>query len=315
MFDSPRFCGVICEVGGVKPRVSVVIPAYNAEDYIAATIESVFAQTCQDYEIIVVDDGSTDRTLQVLRNFEPRIKVLAKPNGGPASARNLAIKNSVGEFIAFLDSDDLWAPGKLAEQIAFLDQHPEVSLLFGEALMFSEINGEKIIQRKIGYTGDPTFRQLLFGDFIPNSTVIIRRACIERVGLLNESRDLIAVEDYEYWMRIAHAFPMAGIAKPLAYYCIRDGNLMGDGGNIDRGHDLAIAAIKEIERQFPQIWEETQVDRDLLFARLQIRAAFAWKERGQWRECLKRFARAFKITRKPRVFRWIIAASLLKRWS
>lgn len=315
MFVSPRFCGGICEGGGVQPRVSVVIPAYNAEDYIAATIESVLAQTYQNHEIIVVDDGSTDRTLQVLRNIELRIKVLAKTNGGPASARNLAINNSVGEFIAFLDSDDLWTPDKLAEQIAFLDLHPEVGLLFGEALMFNEINGEKVIQQKIGYTGDPTFRQLLFGDFIPNSTVIIRRACVERIGLLNESRDLIAVEDYEYWMRIARAFPMAGIAKPLAYYRIHEGNLMGDGGNIDRGHDLAITAIKEIERQFPQMWEETQVDRNLLFAKLQIRAAFAWKERGQWRECLKHVARALKISRNPRVFRWIIAASLLKRWS
>ncbi len=299
----------------MNPRFSVIIPAYNAEKYLAQTIESVFSQTDQSYEVIVVDDGSTDRTLQILRSFEPRIKVLSKPNGGPASARNAAIKNSSGDYLAFLDSDDLWMPGKLEKQAAFLEKNPKIGLLFGEALMFSEEKGEKVIQSKIGYTEDPSFCRLLFGDYIPNSTVVIRRECVDRVGLLNEKRELIAVEDYEYWMRIARSFPMAGLPEPLAYYRIREGNLMGDGSDIDRGLNLSLAAIEEVEKLFPGMWEECRVDRNRLFARLQIRAGFAWKRRGDLNQCLRRYLKALSFSRHPRVFRWMIAATLLKRWS
>jgi glycosyltransferase involved in cell wall biosynthesis len=299
----------------MNPKFSVIIPAYNTENFVAQTIRSVFAQTDQNYEIIAVDDGSTDGTLQALREFEPRIKVLTKPNGGPASARNLAIKHSTGEYIAFLDSDDLWVKHKLEVQGAYLDRHPSVGLLFSEVLMFSEVDGRRKVHSKEGYTGDPTFYQLLFGNFIPNSTVVIRRACIDRVGWLNESPELIAVEDYEYWMRIARTCPLVGLSKPLAYYRIRDGNLMGDGKDIDKRLKLFMAVIEEIEKSYPRMWEEQQVDRSLLLARLHVRAGFAWKLRGLYGESLRRFAQALTYSRKPRVLRWIVAATLLKRWS
>ncbi|QQS44845.1 MAG: glycosyltransferase [Acidobacteriota bacterium] len=299
----------------MRSRVSVIIPAYNAEAFVVETIESALAQTRPADEIIAVDDGSTDRTLDVLRRFEPSIVVLTKPNGGPASARNTAIRRAAGEYLAFLDCDDLWAPEKLEKQVAYLDRHPQVGLLFSEAIMFSEEAGRKVEMSPIGYTADPTFRQLLYGDFIPNSTVVIRRSCVEKVGLLNESRELIGVEDYEYWMRIARFFEMAGMPEPLAMYRIREGNLMGEGGDIEKGLVLSMRALREIERQFPGMWSETGVDRNLLFARLFIRAGFAWKQKGEWSECLRKYAGALRISLRPRVFRWIIAATLLRRWS
>ena len=219
----------------MKPKVSVIIPAFNTEKFLAETIRSVLDQTYGDYEVIVVDDGSSDGTLDVARSFEPRIKVLAQPNGGPASARNLAIKNSQGDYIAFLDSDDLWMTDKLEEQVAFLESNPAVGLVYSEALMFTGNNGADENQREDRlYLTILHFRSLLFGDYIPNSTVVIRRACVDKVGLLNESRELIGVEDYEYWMRVARHFTMAGIPRPLAYYRIREGNLMGDGRDINK---------------------------------------------------------------------------------
>lgn len=299
----------------MRSRVSVIIPAFNAEDFVAETIESVLAQTRAADEIIAVDDGSTDGTLEVLRSFGPDVAVLSKPNGGPASARNLAIRHSTGDLLAFLDCDDLWMPEKLEKQIRYLDEHPQTGLLFSEAVMFSESDGKQIDHGTIGWTVDPTFRQLLFGDFIPNSTVVIRRGCVDRVGYLNESRDLIAVEDYEYWMRIARHFEMAGIAEPLAMYRLRDGNLMGDGSDIDKGLNLALRAIEEIERQYPEMWSETGVRKGELFARLHVRAAFAWKQRGEWLNCLKKYVEALGMSMHPRVFRWIAAATLLRRWS
>jgi glycosyltransferase involved in cell wall biosynthesis len=299
----------------VKPKVSVVIPAYNAESYLAETLQSVFAQSYSDYEVIVVDDGSNDGTRQVMESFKPRIKALRKANGGPASARNLAIDKSAGEYIAFLDSDDLWVEEKLQMQVEFLDANPDVGLVYGEALMFSGDGDDKRIEGRIGYTGDPSFRLLLYGDFIPNSTVVIRRACVEKVGLLNESRELVAVEDYEYWMRIARSFPIAAISKPLTYYRLRDGNLMGNGRDIDKGLTLSVAALRAMERLHPNVWNEQNVNREQLFARLHVRAAFAWKRRRDWIAMIRFFFKALKYNAHPRVFRWILAAMLLKRWS
>jgi len=299
----------------VKPKVSVIIPAYNSETYIAETLGSALAQTYKNYEVIVVDDGSRDETLRVARSFEPQVKVLTKQNGGPASARNLAINNSQGDYLALLDSDDLWVKDKLEQQAAFLDENQDVGLVYGEALMFTESNGEKKVGGRIGYTTDPSFRLLLFGDYVPNSTVMIRRACVEKAGPLNESRELIGVEDYEYWMRIAKHFRMAGIPRPLAYYRIREGNLMGDGSDINKGLKLSIAAIREIERLYPDLWKECQVDREMLFARLHVRAGFAWKQKRDWRQCAANFKEAARHSANPQVFRWMAAAMLLKRWS
>lgn len=299
----------------MPPRVSVIIPAYNAEEHITETLESVFSQTYTDYEIIVVDDGSTDSTLQLLQSYAGRIKILAKANGGPASARNLAIKHSRGELIAFLDSDDLWVEDKLAEQVGFLDHHANVGMVYSEALMFTQEGERKIIKQKFGYTESPTFCKLLTGNFIPNLTVMLRRACVDKVGWLNEAKSLIAIEDYEYWLRVAKLFPIAGIARPLAYYRVREGNLVGDGRDIEQGLRLALAAVQEVEKLYPRMWDECGLDRAMVFARLHIRAGFAWKRQKNWAECLRKYAAALRYSRRPRVFRWLLAASLLKRWS
>ncbi len=297
------------------PKVSVIIPAYNAEEYIAETLQSVFEQTYSNYEVIVVDDGSKDGTLPLLQSYASKVKVFSKDNGGPASARNVAINNSDGELIAFLDSDDLWFREKLETQIRFLGDHPDLGLVYTEALMARQSGDEWNIERKIGFTEAPTFCKLLYGDFIPNSTVIIRRSCIEQVGLLNESRELIAAEDYEYWLRIAKLFPIAGISQPLAYYRVRNESLVGDGNDIDRGLTLATAVLRSLESIYPAMWAECGVDRNLLLAKLHVRAGFAWKNNGRWSKSLTKYSDALKHSFTPRVFRWIIAATILKRWS
>ncbi len=299
----------------MKSRVSVIIPCYNTEAFLAETIESVLAQTRPAAEILVIDDGSTDRTREVAASFGTRITLQSKPNGGPASARNLGMRRATGEYLAFLDGDDLWYPEKLERQVATMEANSRVDLLFSEAWMFRDEGGARQRLRKIGYTGDPTFRQLLFGDFIPNSTVLLRRSVIERVGWLNEDRGLIGVEDYEYWMRVAYHGVMAGLAEPLGLYRLREGSLMGDGREIEKGLALALAALSAVESRFPSMWEETQVQREALLARLHVRAAFAWKQRGAWGSCLSHYGKALRHWPHPRVLRWIVAASILPKWS
>ena len=112
------------------PRVSVVIPTYNYGHLLEQSLESVFAQTYKDYEVILVDDGSTDDTPGIAARYEGRIRYFRKENGGPSSARNEGIRQARGPLIAFLDSDDLWLPHKLAVQTAFADAHPEYGLVY-----------------------------------------------------------------------------------------------------------------------------------------------------------------------------------------
>ena len=198
------------------PRVSVIVPTYNRGQYIAQALESVFAQTFRDYEIIVIDDGSTDNTQEILKNFEGRIRSLYQENQGISKTRNRAIKESTGEFIAFLDSDDFWEPIKLEEQVKILDSHPDVGIVYARMPIINE-NGETIGMKPAGVSGR-NFRELLqvWGD-LPTSTVMTRRVCFEKVGLFEP--DLEPMEDIDMWIRIAKFYDLYEVEnKILAYY-------------------------------------------------------------------------------------------------
>jgi len=298
------------------PRVSVIIPAYNAQRFVGEAIESALAQTYPDFEIVAVDDGSTDATLSILRSFEPRIRVISQPNRGPAAARNAGIRDSTGDYIAFLDGDDLWKIEKLSEQVALLDERSDVGLVYTESLMFSDAAGKREIHRKIGYAIEPSLGFLLHGNCIPTSTVMFRRDCVEQVGRMSEARELLeGGEDYEYWLRIAQCYSIAGIPKPLAFYRTHRDNLMGAGEDVDRELRVSLQVLRAAENRSPGLWSEASVDRRLLIARLHIRAGFAWKKKHAWRNCARQFSEALGYSRQPRVFRWIMAATLLQRWS
>lgn len=297
------------------PKVSVVIPAYNTAAYLPEAIESVLQQTYQDFEILVVDDGSTDNTAEVASRYTPRIRVIEKENGGPASARNTGMQQAAGEYIAFLDSDDAWVQDKLAEQVGLLDRNPSIGLVFGRAQMVRQVGNKRQLSEVIGYTESPTLKFLLFGNFIPAQTVLFRSACLEQVGYMKESDALPVAEDYEFWLRFAKHYPLAGINRTLAYYRIHENNLLGSGQDIEKGLKYALAALLEFERQYPEVWTACQVERELLFARMHIRAGFAWKQRGAWARCLNEYKAALSESCRVRVWRWIAAATLLPRWS
>ena len=229
------------------PKVSVIIPTYNSAQYIAEAIESVLAQTYKDYEIIVVDDGSIDNTREVLKPFMDKIIYVYKENGGQASARNLGIKMSKGEYIAFLDSDDIWLPQKLELQVELLDSRPEVGLVYSDNYRFTDDEG--IIglgsQRVQGLSG-MVFNSLFLKNFIPTLTVMVRRKCLDDVGLFDESKHIVHSEDYDLWLRIAKKYEIAYIDKPLAKYRYRYHRK--DGFNkeiIDRAYMATMEVIKK----------------------------------------------------------------------
>ncbi len=209
----------------MPPLVSVIIPAYNAGRFIRETVESALNQTYPHLEVIVVDDGSPQPVAQVVEADPARVRYIRKPNGGPASARNAGLRRSRGELVAFLDADDVWEPDKLAAQVAALEAYPTAGLAYAAV-------------RKIDAEGRPLppgpparrpsgriFPELFMRNIIPTSTVVVRRSCLEQAGLFDEAPELISVEDYDLWLRVAERFEVVAVDRPLARYRINDAGI------------------------------------------------------------------------------------------
>jgi glycosyltransferase involved in cell wall biosynthesis len=199
------------------PKVSVIIPAFNSLKYLPSTLESVFQQTFSDYEVIIVDDGSTDGTTDWGLNLEyPNVQFLFQENQGSASARNAGLSKANGEYIAFLDADDIWASSKLAKQVNVLDQFPEVGLVYswvGSINSAGEIRGK--VRRNIAEGN--VWEVIALGDIVEcGSAPLVRRSGFEEVGVFDVSLSYAQV--WDMWMRIASHYPFKVIQEVLIYY-------------------------------------------------------------------------------------------------
>jgi glycosyltransferase involved in cell wall biosynthesis len=202
------------------PKVSVIIPTYNRVEYIARAIDSVLNQTYQDFEIIVIDDGSTDQTKEKLIPYKDKIKYVYQENGGISEARNRGIQESTGKYLAFLDSDDWWLSEKLAEQVNILDTHPTVGIVYSRMPIINE-KGETIGMKPSGVSGK-NFKELIevWGD-LPTSTVMTRKECFDKTGLFDKF--LPPMEDIDMWLRISRFYDLYEIeGKILACYFRHD---------------------------------------------------------------------------------------------
>ncbi len=195
-----------------RPAVSVIIPTYNRAWCLAEAVDSVLAQAYQDFELIVVDDGSTDETPQLLAAYGGRLRVLRCENRGVSAARNAGIAAAQAELIAFLDSDDLWLPGKLSHQVAFFHLDPEALICQTEELWVR--NGRRVNPgRRHRKRGGLIFAPSLELCLVSPSAVMVRRGLFDRVGLFDET--LPACEDYDLWLRVSCRIPVHLIDTPL----------------------------------------------------------------------------------------------------
>jgi glycosyltransferase involved in cell wall biosynthesis len=195
--------------------VAVVVPCHNVERYLQRALDSAYAQTYKDFHIYAVDDGSTDRTIQILQSNAHRCSFLTQPNAGPAAARNRGIEMSDSPFVAFLDADDEWLPLMLERQIALLKQDSTLGLVCSGCVV-SEPGGEKC--SAFPATNKPIygtlFQKLVRSCFVFTPTVVVRRKCLEEVGLFNET--LAVCEDFNLWLRIAARWRIAFLPEVLA---------------------------------------------------------------------------------------------------
>ena len=207
-----------------SPRVSVVIPTYNAATMVEQAIQSVLAQTYRDLEIIVIDDGSTDDTENVVRPFGERVRYFRQENQGVSAARNFGIKQARGEFIAFLDSDDLWAPEKLAEELPCLEGDPQLGLVYCD---WAVISGQEVLHASyletLPASSGYVFDELVQSGFILTSGVVVRRTCLNDVGDFDKS--LSIAQDYDLWLRISYNWKVQLVAKRLFTKRNLDGSL------------------------------------------------------------------------------------------
>lgn len=218
------------------PRVSVITPAYNAARFLGEMIESVRRQTFQDWELVIVDDGSTDDTVAVIERFaaDRRIRLLRQPNAGPSAARNHGMRAARGSFFAFLDSDDQWLPTFLEHQLGVFDAHPETALVTTTAYDLGGPHDGQSRRRPASDYPVLTLEDIIRNDSAVFIMTVFRREVFERIGGLDEAQ--WTSEDYDFWIRAALAgFAFRVSTQPLALYRRHEGSLSSDNARMLRG--------------------------------------------------------------------------------
>ena len=236
------------------PKVSVVIPTYNNARFLAECIESVLVQSFRDFEIIIIDDGSTDDTAELVSTYCPPVRYFRQENQGIISAYNRGIKSSKSEYIAFIDSDDIMLRDALKKGIEVLDKHPEAGFSYGQRYNMDE-RGNIIGLRKGPWKysgvreGKEELNQLILHNHV-NPQTIVRRRCLDEVGIFNPAFRH-GSEDYDLWVRLAKRYAVAYLAESVMKYRVHSGAITSN------------RKIEEIKRSRVRILESIFKDPDL----------------------------------------------------
>jgi glycosyltransferase involved in cell wall biosynthesis len=300
-------------IKAAAPQVSIIIPAYNVADFIAEALDSVFAQTFRDFEIIVVNDGSLDtETLEkVLENYSDEIIYIRQENGGASVARNTAISEARGSFLAFLDGDDVWFPEKLASQVKFVGNNG-FEMIYCDALLFgSSLYDSRTYMENSPSNGEVNPESLLSGACnVITSGTIVKKDLLNKYGLFDEKA--LLVEDFELWFRLSKNRVRIGYQKDVMLkYRIRIGSLTGDNIEKAKRSLRALEFVKnknhltEIEHK---IWEEKYKASQAEFFLENGKHLLA---KGQFTEAQKNFAQAnnYKLRYKLKVLNFFLTIS------
>lgn len=231
------------------PKISVIIPVYNGEKTIQETINSVLKQTFFDFELIIINDGSQDATLEKASDIsDPRIKLFSYPNQGLAASRNRGMALASGEFISFLDADDLWTPEKLEAQLNALQNNPQAVLAYSWTDYIDE-QGQFLYSGKRPTATDEAYTQLLVSDFLENgSNALIRRQALMKIGS-SFDETLTAGEDWDMWLRLAAHQSFAVVRSPQILYRVSTTSM---SVNVARQETECLKVIERAFAQAPQ---------------------------------------------------------------
>ena len=232
-----------------SPLVSIIIPTFNREKELSRAIDSVFKQTYTNWEVCLVDNNSSDNTINLIKSYnDSRIKLyMIENNGVIAASRNLGIQNAKGKYLAFLDSDDWWKRKKLAESVKILEQE-EISVVYHDLFIKNKKNQKFFFKKtKSRKLKKPVFNDLIInGNTLLTSSVVLRREVMTKINGFNEDKNLVAIEDYNAWLKIALANEnFLKISKVLGYYWL--------GGNNTSNPKRSIQTLDELENKFKDI--------------------------------------------------------------
>lgn len=289
------------------PLVSIVIPAYNCEKTIAETLDSVFQQTYRNIQIIVVNDGSTDRTLDVISHYSNRITLITKTNGGVADARNVGMRMAGGEFISFCDADDVWAPQKIEQQIIYLQKHPDVGMVYCGWHVWNPVaNGVYMVpadfKNPVGNMQiiNPAlsgwiYHKLLLDCYCLTSTVLIRKQVVEQIGWFETS--LKCGEDYDYWLRASRITQIHKLETKFVLYRAWPQSITRIPVETHYEYEVLKAAIQHWGWTGPDGGQNTPKENNLRIAKMRFDFGYLHATKGNPKVAAKAFFDA--IIKKP----------------
>ncbi|MCB1018428.1 MAG: glycosyltransferase [Acidobacteria bacterium] len=276
------------------PRVSVVIPTYNRRPLLAEALASVWAQTFDDLEVIVVDDGSTDDTRSYLDSLaEPRLRILAGPHRGASAATNTGIRAARGELIAHLDSDDVWLPDMLATEVAALDQDPGAGLVYARARLTDlALNPLPVTHGLPLRFPDDAYKSMLYEDCTCHNTVVARREVFDVVGLYDET--LRSSLDWDIWLRFARRRRFVFVDQVTVLYRQHEGNMRAPA----RMAEVLENRTRVLDKAFAATDAPPGMSalRAMAYGNLHTECGAAYARAGQWGRAWRRFAQAFRTT-------------------
>lgn len=264
------------------PFFSVIIPVYNGEKFIYEAIQSVLQQSFTNWELIIIDDGSTDNTAGLVNGFcssDQRIKLIQQSNKQQAAARNVGIKLSRGKWIAFLDADDVWLPAKLDRQYQCIEDNSALDVVFSDG--YTKYQNKKIqyyyhYEVARGYfQGKDLYRTMLFGNYIPNLSVVVKSSMIQQIGMQDEQ--LPGVEDHDYWLKLCRAGAnFFGMKERLFIYRVHKDNFSADEAKMK--YRSLVARMNNFDRK---LLNEEEIERFRQFF-VQNLWSFRKQRKTQW---------------------------------
>jgi len=234
------------------PFVSIIIPAFNAAKYLPAAIDSVLSQQNIRLQTIVINDGSTDNTLEILEKYCAEVTIVDQENSGVSAARNAGLNYVDGKYIVFLDADDIFLPKKLAIQAGFLEENPDVGAVFSDVICFQEDETglrktwpHKVNKKIKDQMGPPAHNQEIFltQNILPPVAAMVRTSCVKIIGGFDTS--LSGVEDWDCWYRIGAQFQMAYLNQPTALYRVHPGSLSSNLDEMQKNYDCLMDKIQK----------------------------------------------------------------------
>ncbi|MBL4680755.1 MAG: glycosyltransferase family 2 protein [Pseudomonadales bacterium] len=291
-----------------QPLVSIIVPVYNGIKYVSGTLDTLLNQTLESFEVLLINDGSTDASLEFIRQLSKkdiRIRVLDKKNGGIANARNFGIEHAKGKFIAFCDQDDFWLPTKLAKQI-FLFENKDIGLVY--SLIFKEFTYpvyKKIVVKRNNNRGD-VFHSLLSENLIPTCSVIVRKNMFEKSGLFNEKKELMGVDDWNVWLRLSLLTKFDFVEEPLAIHVFHNANY---SSNNEVMHKAELVCLTELKSFILEKNIELDIDWRMIERKMNIRYSKDYINEGSFNLAEKALFQAYLL--KPNLILIIKAYFLM----